>query len=70
MKTQHTYVNIPCCVFFISLSLYTRALNPLHANFFKRNKYMYLHFMSFLHIDTTQVVETIPHVKEELAYST
>ena len=70
MKTQQTHVNIPCCVFYISLSLYTRALNPLQANFFRRNIYMYLHLMSFLHIDTTQVVEIIPHVKEKLAYST
>ena len=25
---------------------------------------MYLHFMSLLHIDMTQVVEILPHVKQ------
>ena len=30
-------------------------LNPLRAKFFRENINMYLHFVSFLHIDTTQV---------------
>ena len=29
---------------------------------------MYLHFMSFLHIDKTQVVEIFPQVRKELTY--
>ena len=31
---------------------------------------MYLHFMSFLYIDLIQVVKTLPHVRQELTYST
>ena len=34
--------------------------NPLHAKFVRGNKYIYSHFMSFLHIDMTQVVEIFP----------
>ena len=26
---------------------------------------LYLHFVSFLHIDTTQVVEILPQIKQE-----
>ena len=45
-------------------------VNPLRAKFFRKNINMYLHFMSFLHINKTQVVE-IPHwVRQEPAYST
>ena len=42
----------------------------LHAKFFRGNKNIYLHFMSFLHIDMTQVVEILPQVRQELTYST
>ena len=35
----------------------------LRAKFFRRNKYTYLHFMSFLHTDMTQVVEILPQVR-------
>ena len=31
---------------------------------------MYLHFMSFLYIDMTQVVEILPHVRQGPTYST
>ena len=30
---------------------------------------MYLHFVSFLHIDATQVVEILPQIKQEPTYS-
>ena len=43
--------------------------NPLHVKFFRGNKNIYLRFMSFLHIDMTQVVEILPQVRQELAYS-
>ena len=36
--------------------------NPFHAKFFRGNKNIYLHFMSFLHMDMTQVVEILPHL--------
>ena len=45
-------------------------LNPLGAKFFRGNINLYLHFVSFLHIDTTQVVEILPQVEQEPTYST
>ena len=47
-----------------------QEVNPLHAKFFKGNKKIYLHFMSFFHIDMAQVVEILPQVWQELTYST
>ena len=48
------------------------TLNPLRAIFFRDNIniYMYLHFMSFLHTNKTQVVEIPPRVRQGPAYST
>ena len=45
-------------------------LNSLHAKFFRGNINMYLHFMSLLHIDMTQVAEILPHVRQGPTYST
>ena len=45
-------------------------INPLRANFFRENINIYLHFVSFLHIDTTQVVEILPQIRQEPTYST
>ena len=45
-------------------------LNPLRAKFFRGNINIYLHFVSFLHIETTQVVEILPQVTQEPTYST
>ena len=42
-------------------------INPLRAKFIRRSINMYLHFMSFLHIDMTQVVE-ISQVRQEPTY--
>ena len=53
-----TYVTRPQCV------------NPLRAKFFRGNINMYLHFVSFLHIDKTQVVEILPQIRQEPTYST
>ena len=44
--------------------------NPLHAKFLRENINMYLHFMSFLHTDKTQVAEIPPWVRQGPAYST
>ena len=44
-------------------------VNLLRAEFFRENKNIYLHFMSFLHIDMIQVVEIIPQVRQEHTYS-
>ena len=40
-------------------------LNPLHAIFFIRSMKMYQQFISTLHTDLKQVVEIIPHVRQE-----
>ena len=45
-------------------------LNPLRAKFFRRNINIHLHFVSFLHIDTTQVLEILPQIRQEPTYST
>ena len=45
-------------------------INPLRAIFFRENINIYLHFMSFLHTNKTQVVEIPPRVRQEPAYST
>ena len=45
-------------------------INPLRAKFFRENINIYLHFMSFLHINKTQVIEIPPWVKQGPAYST
>ena len=44
--------------------LHKHDLYPLHAKFFKGNINIYLHFVSFLHIDTTQVVEILPQIRQ------
>ena len=45
-------------------------LNPLRAKFFGGNINIYSHFVSFLHIGTTQVAEILPQVRQEPIYST
>ena len=39
---------------------YSQFVNPLGAEFFRVNINLYLHFMSFLHIDMTQVLKILP----------
>ena len=46
------------------------TINPLHAKFFRGNINIYLHLMSFLHTNKTQVVEIPPRVRHGPAYST
>ena len=43
-------------------------INPLRAKFFKGNINIHLHFVSFLHIDMTQVLKILPQVKEGPTY--
>ena len=40
--------------------IYMLCLNPLRAKFFRGNINIYLHFMSLLHIDMTQVLKILP----------
>ena len=46
------------------------CVNPLRAKFFRGNINIYLHLMSFLHTNKTQVVEIPPRVRQGPAYST
>ena len=45
-------------------------INQLRAIFFRKNINIYLHFMSFIHTDKTQVVAITPQVRQGPAYST
>ena len=52
---------------------FSHSLNVLTLymlNFSEETKNIYLHFISFLHIDMTQVVEILPQVGQERTYST
>ena len=42
----------------------------MRAKFLRENIHIYLYIVSFLHIDTTQVVEIFPQIKQEPTYST
>ena len=48
---------------------YIVVINPLRAKFFRGNINIYLHFVSFLHIDMTQVLKILPQVREGPTYS-
>ena len=54
----------------LSIGKFGNFSNILRAKFFKRNRNIYLHFMLLPHIDMTQVVEILPHVRQGLTYST
>ena len=45
------------------------GINPLRAKFFRGNINIYLHFLSLHHIDMTQIVEILPHVRQGPTYS-
>ena len=46
-----------------------KHINRLRAKFFRGNINIYLHFVSFLHIDMTQILKILPEVREGLTYS-
>ena len=48
----------------ISQNLAALHVNPLLAKFFIGNINIYLHFMSQLHIDMTEVVQILPQDKD------
>ena len=50
--------------------VYGPAINPLGDDFLRGSINMYLHFISFLRIDVTQVVEILPHVRQGPTSST
>ena len=49
---------------------FSSSINLLRAKFVRGNIDLYLHFVSFLQIDTTQVVEILPQIRQEPTYST
>ena len=49
---------------------HTSESNPLHAKVFRGDKNIHLHFMSFLHIDMTQVLKILPPIRPGPIYST
>ena len=49
---------------------YMGRVNSLCAKFFRENIHVYLHFMSLLHIDMTQVLKILPHVRPVPIYRT
>ena len=51
------------------LQLTVHTLNPLRAKFFGGNIKHNLHFMSFLYIDMTQVVEILPQIRRGPTHS-
>ena len=56
--------------FCVDVSKSLLLINPLCAIFFRGNINIYSHFVSFFHIDTTQVVEILPQIRQEPTYST
>ena len=63
MYTGFVYSNTECKAFPIQI-------NPLRAKLLRENINIYLHFMSFLHTNKTQVAEIPPGVRRRPAYST
>ena len=59
--------NLGCCNTGYSSETH---LHPLRAKFFRENINIYLHFVSYLHIDMTQVAEILPQIGQGLTYST
>ena len=58
------------CALLCSVVIGTCVFNPLRAKFFRENINKYLHFVSFLNIDTTQIDEILTQIRQEPAYST
>ena len=65
------YVQVVVCSIMLYLTIYivypivdSLYVNPLRAKFFWGNINIYLHFVSFLHIDLAQVLKTLPQGRE------
>ena len=50
--------------------IYAPIFNSLRAKFYRGNINIYLHLMSLLHIDMTQVLRILPQVRPAPTYST
>ena len=67
---QYDDISISVCSYIHAIKELDWMLNPLRAKFFGGNINIYLRFVSFLHIDATQVVEILPQMRQEPTYST
>ena len=56
-----------CCMF---ITPEAHFISPSRVKFFRESIKIYLHIVSYLHIDTTQVVEILPQIRQEPTYST
>ena len=67
----YVWVITPQSFIWLYVLIHAQTLvDPLRAKFFRWNINIYLHFVSFIHIDAMQVVEILPHKRQEPAYST
>ena len=70
VQTLDTHWPLDVVVISKVLSAITLDLT-LYVLFFQRErKNIYLNFVSFLHIDATQVFEILPQIRQEPTYST
>ena len=65
---KDSFENLVCKM--LAILLWSLCVNPLRAKFFRGNIDIYLHFVSFLHLYRTQVVEILPQIRQEPTYST
>ena len=65
IKMKHSYLQLSYLYsghYYIWID--SHNINPLRAIFFRESINIYLHFMSFLHTNKTQVVEIPPRVRQ------
>ena len=55
---------------FVDAYISWNYVNPSRAKFFRGGINIYLHFMSLLHINMTQVLKILPQIRPGLTYST
>ena len=67
---MHSNITFAKMVAILSRPQSCQCVNPLRAKFFRENINIYLHFVLYLHIDTMQVVEILPQIRQEPTYST
>ena len=70
LELRLSFTNSSICSASGSLSSMRKYFNSLRAKFCWGNIHLYLHFMSLLHIDMTQVLEILPQVRPGPTYST
>ena len=68
-KQSETWSSLGNHGFYVPLRLRQWVSNSLRAKFFRGKINIYLHFMSLLHIDMTQALKILPHVKPGSTYN-